>query len=181
MLTSVVLSGTPDSFVTKHIEADVDEFYTDLYRCSFDILFKPPEPIAGKHCLMTVKNVALEFMTPEADSTELFNTYLVSMNMRQPSSFVSVNDSYPVSSNAGDGLTMLRGFNEVVGIVQPFKGFSNDLSFLVEVPTGPQVVTVTVQRARALYMTRATGTQTYPDLTELFSNVTLGIQFEAVV
>jgi len=165
MITSVVLSAKPDSFVYS-TRIDGDNYLTDMYRCSYDILFKPPEPVAGKHCVMTVKNAALEFSTIAADTEELFWTYLVSLNLRQPSSFCSVNDDYPVSSDGGDGLTMLRGSNQVVAVVQPFKGFSNNSQFVVDIPNGPQLLTVTVQRANARYMSQSSSTESYQDPTE---------------
>lgn len=125
----------------------------------FTTSFLPPSPVSGRSCYMKVTNVAA--MQEEDVALDQFCTYYVTMNLYQPLSFASVNDTVFQAAFADGRLVHKQSRNQIVGIISTggvttsganAGGLSTQVQanfprILVEIPDGPQYVRVGLYKA----------------------------------
>lgn len=106
----------------------------------FDVLFKPPLHLTGTSCYLQLKSLILQDLESQLGHIiKDYITYEVSINLRQ------INSWYKRGEFVGGDYTQSEGLNSVVGYFNTMTS-SEFPRVLVDVPDGPQVLTVIVRR-----------------------------------
>lgn len=127
--------------------------------CEFTTSFVPPHPVSGRSCYLKVTNVAA--MREQGLNLAQFTTFYVTMDIAQPYSYASINNIIGQPA-INDGRLVHRDCrNRVVAVIstggvgtldEAAGGFSDQTQctfprILVEIPDGPQYVTVGIYKA----------------------------------
>lgn len=159
--TSTIIFSAPAALKGSHVE--------------FTTSFRPPQNIRGRSCYLKVTNCTVT----AADNAPLlpFKTYFVTMDLPQSSSFASINSHVTQVTPTDGSLVSSLGPNRVVHCFSTgghivvgaapvfYSGMQSSQSprILVEIPNGPQDVTVGLYLAKG-----AIALAEYSNLTIMF-------------
>jgi hypothetical protein len=133
MATATVLLSSPAIVEGNHVE--------------FSTMFYPPSNVAGRSCYLKVTSVSIVH-TKSTTALDPHETYFITMDLPQPYSFASVN---AVNNGSAVAFNQDHSRNRVVatfttGLVPPSQ-LITPTRILVDIPSGPQSLTIQVWKA----------------------------------